>query len=135
MDAADRIMALQAVPLFAQVDIADLRHIAENVEERRYVADETIFTKGDPDDDLIMIVSGEVHLIGAISPDPRGPGEHIGELALLRHQPRSLTATAGSEGMHALVMDCQVLERLIEARPQIAISMLGTLADILAGVQ
>lgn len=135
LDLADRILALQAVPLFSEVDVADLEQIAAFVEERRYEPGEVIFRQGDWEDDMIMIVAGDVHLTGEVEMPPRGSGQHIGELALLRHQPRSLTATAGSEGLHGLVVDCRVLERLIEARPQIAVAMLGTLADILAATQ
>lgn len=132
LDIADRVLALQAVPMFADVDVADLEQIAQAVEERRYGPHETIFRRGDWEDDMMLIVSGEVHLAGDVPMPTRGAGEHIGELAMLRHQPRSLTATAGADGMHGLVVDCRVLESLIEDRPQIAIAMLGTLADILA---
>ena len=132
LDIADRILALQAVPMFSGIAVADLEQIAAVVEERRYEPNEVIFRRGDWEDDMIMIVSGLVHLTGDVPVAPRGPGQHIGELAMLRHQPRSLTATAGTDGMHGLVMDCRVLESLIEERPQIADAMLGTLADILA---
>lgn len=132
LDIADRILALQAVPMFSSVDISDLERIAERVEERRYGPREIIFRRGDWEDDMIMIVSGEVHLSGDVPISPRGPGEHIGELAMLRHHPRSLTAVAGDAGMHGLLMDCRVLENLVQQRPQIATAMLATLADILA---
>lgn len=135
LDIADRVVALQAVTLFSAVDIDDLRQIAESLEERRYEPGEVIFRRGDWEDDMIIIVDGEVGLAGDVDLPPRRPGEHIGELAVLRHQPRSLTATAGPAGMHGLVMDCRVLERLIEARPQIAIAMLGTLSELLATSQ
>ena len=118
--------------MFSAVDVADLEQIANALVEQRYEPQETIFSRGDWEDDMILIVSGSVNLTGDVPLPPRGPGDHIGELAILRHQPRSLTAVAGPEGMHGLAMDCRVLERLMENRPQIATSMLGTLADILA---
>jgi CRP-like cAMP-binding protein len=132
LDIADRVLALQAVPMFASVDVVDLEQIAECVVERRYDAGETVFRRGDWEDDMIMIVSGEVRLEGDLPIAPRGAGEHIGELAMLRHQPRSLTATAGPDGLHGLAMDCRQLETLVQQRPQIAVAMLATLADMLA---
>ncbi len=132
LDIADRILALQAVPMFSGVAVADLERIAERVEERRYGPHELIFHRGDWEDDMIVIVSGQVQLTGDVPIAPRGPGQHIGELAMLRHQPRSLTATAGDVGMHGLVIDCRMLETLMEERPQIAMAMLSTLAEILA---
>ncbi len=135
LDIADRVLALQAVPMFSQVDVGDLSEIAACVEERRYEPGETIFRRGDWEDDMIMVVSGEVHLEGDVPIASRGPGEHIGEVAMLRHQPRSLTAIAGSRGMHGLALDCRLLESLVEQRPQIAVAMLRTLADILASTE
>lgn len=135
LDMADRILALQAVPMFSSVAVADLEQIAACVEERRYGPNELIFRRGDWEDDMLMIVSGKVQLEGNVPMASRGPGEHIGELAMLRHQPRSLTATAGPEGMHGLVVDCRLLENLVEQRPQIATAMLATLADMLAAAE
>jgi CRP-like cAMP-binding protein len=132
LDLPDRILALQAVRMFSAVEVGDLEQIAESLVEKRFEPNETIFSRGDWEDDMLLVVAGSVALEGDVPLAPRGPGEHIGELAILRHQPRSLTATAGPEGMHGLSMDCRVLERLMENRPQIATSMLGTLADILA---
>lgn len=135
LDTADRILALQAIAMFAGLNVADLEQLAECVVERRYEPAEVIFRRGDWEDDMIMIVSGEAQLNADVAMEPRGQGEHIGELAMVRHQPRSLTAVAGSDGMHGLAIDCRVLEELIEERPQIAIAMLGTLADLLAEVE
>lgn len=135
LDIADRVLALQAVPMFSGVALPDLEQIAESVVECHYEPGEVVFRRGDWEDDMILIVAGEAHLAGDVPIPNRGPGEHIGELAMLRHRPRSLTATAGPEGMQALVMDCRMLERLIEDRPQIATAMLQTLAEILAEVE
>lgn len=132
LDIADRIVALQSVSMFSAVDIADLEQIVEALVEKRFEPGERIFQRGDWEDDMIFVISGEAHLAGDTPLAVRGPGEHIGELAMLRHQPRSLTATAGPDGMHGLVMDCRSLERMVEERPQIAVSMLKTLADMLA---
>lgn len=132
LDIADRILALQSVRMFSAVDIADLEQIVEALVEKRFEPGEQIFQRGDWEDDMIFVISGEAHLEGDVPIAVRGPGEHIGELAMLRHQPRSLTATAGPDGMHGLVMDCRILERMVEERPQIAVSMLKTLADMLA---
>ncbi len=120
--------------MFAKLDVADVERIVESIVERRYAPGEVVFRRGDLDDDLTMIVSGEVAL--SVGADDkvivRGPGEFIGELALLRRQPRSVTVTAGPDGMHGLVMDRRMLEAILEERPQIAAAMLRTLAERLA---
>lgn len=118
--------------MFAALEVADLEQIAESLVEKRFEPGEVIFRRGDWEDDMILVVAGQVSLAGDVPMAPRGPGEHIGELAMLRHQPRSLTARAGPAGMVGLVMDCRMLERLIEDRPQIGTAMLATLSEILA---
>lgn len=118
--------------MFSDLEVADLEQIAEALVEKRYEPGEVIFRRGDWEDDMILIVAGQVFLKGDVPIPPRGAGEHIGELAMLRHQPRSLTATAGPSGMAGLAMDCRMLERLIEDRPQIGTAMLATLSEILA---
>lgn len=134
LDTADRVMAIQRVPMFADLDIPDLERIVESIVERRYAPDEVVFRRGDIGDDLTMIVSGDVRL--RVSTDEteivRGPGEFVGELALLRRQPRSVDVIAGPDGMHGLVMDCRMLESILEERPQIAVVMLESLAERLA---
>lgn len=135
LDLAERIMALQAIPMFSAVDVRDLEPIAELVVECRYDPNEVVFRRGDLEDDMIMIVSGEVIFPGDAPVAPRGPGQYIGELAMLRHSPRALTAVAGSGGMHGMVMNCRLLEGLLEARPQIATAMLRSLAEMLASAE
>ena len=76
LDLADRILALQAVRMFSAVDIGDLQQIAESLVEKRYEPGETIFSRGDWEDDMILVVAGEVHLAGDVEIPPRGPGEH-----------------------------------------------------------
>lgn len=133
LDLADRVVAIQRVPMFAEVDVRDLESISDCVDECRYDPHEVIFRHGEWGDDMLMIVSGDVVLTTregkAIT---RGPGEYVGELALLRHQPRSVDATAGPNGLHALVMDCRMLETILEERPRVATAMVRTLADRLA---
>jgi CRP-like cAMP-binding protein len=135
LDIADRILALQAIPMFSVVDVMDLEQIGELVVECRYGPNEVVFRRGDLEDDMIMIVSGDVTLTSDVPVASRGPGQYIGELAMLRHSVRTLTAVAGPEGMHGMVMNCRLLEGLMEARPQIATAMLRSLADMLASAE
>lgn len=135
MDIADRILALQAIPMFSAVDLRELEHIAELVVECRYGPNEVVYRRGDSEDDMIMIVSGDVTLTSDVPVAPRGPGQYIGELAMLRHSPRTMTAMAGPEGMHGMVMNCRLLEALMEARPQIGTAMLRSLAEMLASAE
>lgn len=134
---AERVVAVQKVSMFSQLSVADLERIAELARECRYESGEVVFRLGDPDHFLIMVVTGGVTLSGGQGQklDSRGPGDYVGELALLRHLPRSMTATAGPDGMHGLTMNCQTLESIIEERPSIATALARSLADKLASLE
>ncbi len=58
-----------------------------------------------------------------------GAGEPVGELALLRSEPRSADVTAGKAGLHGLVVQGSDLLTILQERPEVAMSMLATLAE------
>ncbi len=91
--------ALRAIPLFALLPITALDRLAEAVRPVSFAAGEVLIRQGDPGDCYLAITAGDV----AIDVDGRrvavcGPGDGIGEIALLREVPRTATATAMSAG-------------------------------------
>ncbi|MBT8208632.1 MAG: cyclic nucleotide-binding domain-containing protein [Acidimicrobiia bacterium] len=134
---ADRVVAVQQVSIFSELPVTDIQRIAEAAGECRYSAGDVVFRVGDAEHHLIVIVAGGVTLTSGQNEmvDTRSVGDYLGELALLRHLPRSVTATAGQEGMHGLTITCQALESIIEERPQIASVMVRSLADKLASLE
>ena len=91
---------LAKVPLFADLDDADLHRLGDELRARRYRKGETIFVTGDPGTSLCVIESGRVKL-ALLSVEGRevildllGPGDVFGELALLDGEPRSADAVA-----------------------------------------
>lgn len=137
LDMLERVLALQRVPLFADVDPEDLERIAHVVTERHYQPDELVFRQGEEGDECLLIVSGEVAVAadrdGQMVPIRNyGPGEHVGELALLRGRPRASDVTAGPDGVQCLALHNSQLQAILEERPQVAMAMLGTLAERLA---
>lgn len=60
LDLIERILCLQQVAMFSELQTEDLRRVAENVEERRYARDEVICRFGDPGDEMLVIASGRV---------------------------------------------------------------------------
>ena len=137
LDLMQRVLALQRVPVFAGIDPEDLERIAFATSERHYEGEEMIFQQGDEGDEMIVIIRGEVTVSrreGEKTVPIRsfGAGDHVGELALLRGKPRSSDVTAGPDGVHTLVLRSPELQAILEERPEVAMAMLGTLADRLA---
>lgn len=137
LDLMDRVLAIQRVPMFSQVDPEDLERIASVTRERHYEADEVAFREGDKGDEMLLIIRGEVVISRERDGETEiirtyGPGNHVGELALLRSRPRAADVIAGPEGVHTLVLRSPELHAILEERPGVAMSMLGTLAERIA---
>ncbi|MGQ0849116.1 MAG: cyclic nucleotide-binding domain-containing protein, partial [Actinomycetota bacterium] len=130
----DRVLALQRVHMFSDIDPEDLERIAQVTIERRYQPDEIIYRAGEPGGEMLLIVAGDV---AVRLPDgglirTYGVGQPVGELALLRRQPRSADVVAGASGVGALVLVADEFQAILEERPEVAMAMLATLADRIA---
>jgi CRP-like cAMP-binding protein len=120
--------------MFAGIDPEDLERIAVLFTERRYDAGELIFAWGSEGDEMLIIVEGEV----TVSRPQEGSGipvrtvrsgDYVGELSLLRGQPRTADVTAGPEGVRGLILRGAQLHAILEERPEAAMAMLATLAE------
>src|SRR5688572_4537009 len=94
--------ALARVPIFAGLDEEHLRLLTATARRRTLKADEALFYEGDPGQTLYLVLSGEVK-IQRFTPSGkvvvialRGPGEHVGEMALLDGEPRSADAVTSA---------------------------------------
>jgi HEAT repeat protein len=134
LDTMDRVLALQRVHMFSDIDPEDLERVAFVTIERRYRPDESIYEEGAQADEMLVIVAGSVevrHHDGNLI-RTYGAGQHVGEMALLRGGTRVADVIAGAEGLHALALSAPELQAILEERPEVAMAMLATLADRLA---
>jgi CRP-like cAMP-binding protein len=119
--------------IFAGFSDEDLAIIASCMVPSTYARGEVIFREGDPGTSLYVIESGRVKIrLGSL----RGKelvlailaaDDFFGELAVLDGQPRSADAVA-MEPSRLLVLQRQDLRRDLEARPRIAVQLLGVLS-------
>jgi CRP/FNR family cyclic AMP-dependent transcriptional regulator len=103
MLAAMKRDALLTSPFFAHMQPTELDELIASSTERRAARGTLIFSKGDPGSFMLAVLSGMVR-VGATSMDGRevtlnviGPGEIVGEIALLDGKPRSADAVAAEE--------------------------------------
>ncbi|HEX7196063.1 MAG TPA: HEAT repeat domain-containing protein, partial [Candidatus Limnocylindria bacterium] len=134
LGAIERMLFLRRVPIFSQMAPEDLQRVAAAASERIYAPHEAIVNEGDLGDELVVIVRGDVIVVQGDGPDARlirayTSGDHIGELAILRAQPRAATVIACDEGVRGLVIGGEALRAILEERPEAAMAMLATLAD------
>lgn len=91
---------LDAFPVFAGLDAQSLSDLAAAMTPRRWPAGTTIFQRGDTGDHLLAIRSGRIRLSLSNSQGREivlrtlGPGDVLGEMALIDGLPRSADATA-----------------------------------------
>jgi CRP-like cAMP-binding protein len=81
--------------MFARLPMSALERIAGALEPAAWEAGSVIMAEGDPGDAYVIIAEGIVEVSVAGRPINRcGPGEGIGEIALIQAIPRTATATA-----------------------------------------
>jgi signal-transduction protein with cAMP-binding, CBS, and nucleotidyltransferase domain len=129
----DRMLFLRRVPLFGQLEPEDLQRLAMAATERLFEAGDTLMREGEPGSELMVIVDGRVRVVRVDDGVERqlrtyGPGDQIGELAILRDRPRAATVIAETE-VRTLVIGGDGLRAILTERPEAAMAMLGTLAE------
>jgi hypothetical protein len=92
-----QLALLRAIPFFAPLPMTALEQLAVAAVPVAFANGETLMAQGEPGDRFIVIESGTVDVVG----DGQfiracGPGNGIGEIALLRRVPRTATAIARS---------------------------------------
>ena len=114
-----RLALLRAVPLFAELDAQRMQLIAVYLREESYEPGAVIMRQGEPGDIFYVIQAGRVEVVVARGGaetvvDRFGPGEYVGEIALLQDVPRTATVRALTE-LRLLALDRKDFKRLIAA--------------------
>jgi HEAT repeat protein len=133
-DDLERMLILRRVPLFEALAPEDLQRVATSASERAWLGGEALMREGELGDELIVIVEGSVQVSRREGDGERmlrtyGPGDHIGELAVLRERPRAATVVAEDPGVRGLVIGGAALQSILRERPDAAMAMLATLAE------
>ncbi len=93
--AEERLSLLRRNPLFVPLPLTALDRLAESLAPMSYEPGDVVMRKGEPGDHYLLIAQGEVE----VTDDERvlrvcGPGDGVGEIALLRQVPRTATVSA-----------------------------------------
>jgi hypothetical protein len=124
----ERILLLREVPMFSKLSPEELEKIAGIAHEQLFSSRAILCREGDPGNTLFIIVSGRVDVIITAGRKEniiasRGPGEFVGEMAILESMPRSATLRARGE-VRVLVIDGESFNSIMLDRPEVAISVL-----------
>ncbi len=102
-----RAAELAALELFSGVPAADLATLASELEPRRAAPGEVLMRQGEPALSFLIIASGRTEIRhtrpnNVTTVAELSPGQIVGEIAPLRHTPRTATVTA-IDDLHAYV--------------------------------
>jgi CRP-like cAMP-binding protein len=122
------------VPLFADLDKADIESLIAVATRRKFPKDSVIFFEHDPGDSLFMILTGRVK-VTILSDDGReiilsvlGEKDFFGEMSLLDNEPRSATAIA-MEDTEVVILHQREFLSIVERRPRILVLLLAVLSS------
>jgi CRP-like cAMP-binding protein len=108
---------LRRMPLFAELDAQQVQLIAAQLREETYEPGAVIIRQGEIGETFYVIESGRVQI--SVTQDgeervvaERGPGEYVGEIALLLEVPRTATVKALT-GTHMLTLHKSDFDRLV----------------------
>jgi CRP/FNR family transcriptional regulator, cyclic AMP receptor protein len=99
---------------------------------REYPPGEVLFREGEAGEVMFVIQSGAVRISKTISGMDKvlavlGPGEFLGEMAILNGRPRSATATV-VEPTRCLLIEAKTLESMVARNAEIALRLIKKLA-------
>ena len=90
--------AIREVPLFHELDDAELEQVARLFKQRTFAPQETVAKEGSGGAAFYLIESGTATVtVGGQERSSLGPGDYFGEIALIDEGARSATITANEE--------------------------------------
>ena len=129
---AEKAALLRQHPLFCALDAEICVRLAANAKTKLVPRGAMIFAKGDPGTCLFAVVSGVVQVASASSEGKSvvlnqiGPGEIVGEIALLDGEPRTADATAFSD-CRLMVIERRDFLPMLRSHPDVAIKLMELL--------
>jgi CRP/FNR family transcriptional regulator, cyclic AMP receptor protein len=127
-----KLELLKGVPLFSRCSKKELAEIAQIADEIDLAEGKELTKEGGRGREFFVLVEGNADVkrkrrkIGTL-----GPGDFLGEIALVTKTPRTATVTTTSP-VRALVVSEQNFRRLLERSPDVQIKVLEALAERVA---
>jgi CRP-like cAMP-binding protein len=127
----ERVAVLHRVALFANVPGHALVSVARVLEEVRVGEGAVIIQRGAVEDWMFVVVEGRLRVhVDAKTIGEKGPGDVVGELAVLAPAPRSASVTS-VEPTLLLRLRRPAFEELLDDQAELSRSVIATLARLL----
>jgi PPM family protein phosphatase len=123
---------LANMPLFSRLTERELLRVMQAVEVRTHEDGDVVIREGDKGDELFIVLDGKVAVSrGAQVLTHLGPGEHVGEMALIRSVPRSATVSAVGPAELIAIRRGDFFE-ILRKEHEVAVKMLWQFLGVLA---
>jgi serine/threonine protein phosphatase PrpC/CRP-like cAMP-binding protein len=127
---------LARMPLFRPLNEREILRVLQVTDVARYENGATVITQGERGEELFIVLEGTVDVMrGDAKLTSLTPGEHFGEMALIRSQPRSATVLSSGISELMVIRRSDFFE-ILRTEHQLAVKLLwqflGVLADRLA---
>ena len=131
---APEVEALRNIPFFKELVPEDLERLARIGGRRTYGAGEAILTRDEEGVALYVILSGSATVEAGGATHTLGPGEFVGEMALLEGSRRTATVTA-AEPVEAMVIEATYFGPFLTKNPSVTVQILKGVTRRLREVQ
>ena len=127
--------AIRQVPLFADLDDAELGRLADRFVERSFSEGETVVEEGATGTSVFVIVNGNasVSIAGELKAS-LGPGDYFGEMAAMDDGTRSASIIAATD-LDVCFLTPWEFRPFVEEHPEVAWKLLRSLARRLRQAQ
>jgi signal-transduction protein with cAMP-binding, CBS, and nucleotidyltransferase domain len=127
---------LARMPLFRPLSDRELLRVLQVTDLAAFKNNDVVIKEGDRGEELYIVLSGKVKVVrGGAQLATLEPGEHVGEMALIRSQPRSANVVSDGES-ELMVLRRRDFFEILRKEHQLAVKLLwqflGVLADRLA---
>ncbi len=123
---------LMRMPLFGRLSERELMRVMQVAEVRPYEPGQQVIRDGDRGDELFIMLSGQVKVLkGEAVLSSLGRGEHFGEMALIRSQPRSADVVAESRSEILAIKRSDFFE-ILRTEHEMAVKLLWQFLGVLA---
>jgi hypothetical protein len=126
----ERIFFLRKVPLFSDLSPEELKQVASIAGEHIFKHGEAFVSEGELGDEMYIVVSGRVRVVKGAQERKviavRGPGEFVGEMSILTHEPRMASLIADGD-VFALCLEQSKFEQMLIEKPEIGLSVMRAL--------
>ena len=121
--------ALRGVGIFSGLEDEALERIARVAHEVTFEPRQVMIEAGAPGSGMFVLLEGLVSVHGHGFEAELGPGEVVGELALLRRDSRRIARVQAATPVRCLAIDRASFRELIESDGRLAVALLESVAD------